>query len=121
VPKWRKRSCSPFGQDRYLVPDVEASAVQLPEQRPIAAAIRHVGIHLGYDLFDGGAAAVKRNMKRNWLKLRRIGELTTRSSLLSTLPYNKLERNTDLKVSEELWLRSESNRVLQQELLQGPR
>jgi len=81
------------------------------------------GIHLGYDLFDGGLKrAVKgereaqlAQAKENPARLRDEVELAVHTG------YNKLERTQEmLKVSEEVVaLRSESNRVLQQELLQG--
>jgi outer membrane protein TolC len=81
------------------------------------------GIHLGYELFDGGR---KRSMKRE-----REAQLAQAKENLSRLSddvevalhtaYNKLERTQQmLKVSEEVVaLRVESNRLLQQELLQG--
>jgi len=107
------------------VPDVEAFG-RYSYQNNVPFLARNFGtfgIHLGYDLFDGGLKrAVKgereaqlAQAKENPARLRDEVELAVHTG------YNKLERTQEmLKVSEEVVaLRSESNRVLQQELLQG--
>jgi outer membrane protein TolC len=81
------------------------------------------GIHLGYDLFDGGRKrSVKRERESQLAQAREnLARLTDEVELAVHTAYNKLERTQQmLDVSEEVVaLRSESNRVLQQELLQG--
>jgi outer membrane protein TolC len=107
------------------VPDVEAFG-RYSYQNNVPFLARNFGtfgIHLGYDLFDGGRKrAVKgereaqlAQAKENLARLRDEVELTVHTA------HNKLERTQQmLQVSEEVVaLRSESNRVLQQELLQG--
>ena len=107
------------------VPDVDAFG-RYSYQNDVPFLARNFGtfgIHLGYDLFDGGRKrSVKREResqlaqaKENLARLRDEVELAVHTA------YNKLERTQErLKVSEEVVaLRSESNRVLQQELLQG--
>jgi outer membrane protein TolC len=81
------------------------------------------GVHLGYDLFDSGhkrAVLHERQAQLSQAK-ENLAKLTDEVELAVDTAYNKLERTQEmLKVSEEvLALRSESNRVLQQELLQG--
>jgi outer membrane protein TolC len=81
------------------------------------------GIHFGYDLFDGGRKrAVKGEREAQLAQAKEnLARLTDEVELAVHTAYNKLERTQQmLKVSEEVVaLRSESNRVLQQELLQG--
>ncbi len=81
------------------------------------------GIHLGYDLFDGGRKrSVKREREAQLAQAKEnLARLTDEVELAIHTAYNKLERTEQMvKVSEEVVaLRSESNRVLQQELLQG--
>ena len=81
------------------------------------------GIHLGYDLFDGGKKrSVKREREAQLAQAKEnVARLTDEVELAVHSAYNKLERTQQmLKVSEEVVaLRSESNRILQQELLQG--
>jgi len=82
-----------------------------------------LGIHLGYDLFDGGRKrSVKREREAQLAQAKEnLARLTDEVELAIHTAYNKLERTEQMvKVSEEVVaLRSESNRVLQQELLQG--
>ena len=107
------------------VPDVEAFA-RYSYQNNVPFLARNFGtfgVHFGYDLFDGGRKrdvlheheAQLSQAKENLAKLADQVELAVETA------YNKLERTQQmLKVSEEvLALRSESSRVLQQELLQG--
>ena len=81
------------------------------------------GIHLGYELFDGGRKRfVKREREAQLAQAKEnLAKLTDEVELAVHTAYNKLKRMQQmLKVSEEVVaLRSESNRVLQQELLQG--
>ncbi len=107
------------------VPDVEAFG-RYSYQNNVPFLARNFGtfgIHLGYDLFDGGRKrAVKRERKSQLAQAKEnLARLTDEVELAIHTAYNKLERTEQmLKVSEEVVaLRTESNRVLQQELLQG--
>jgi outer membrane protein TolC len=110
--------------DRW-VPDVEAFArYSYQENVPfLARNFGTFGVHLGYDVFDSGRKkavvherqAQLSQAKENLAKLTDAVEVSVRTA------YNKLERTQQmLKVSEEvLSLRTESNRVRQQELIRG--
>jgi outer membrane protein TolC len=107
------------------VPDVEAFA-RYSYQNNVPFLARNFGtfgIHVGYDLFDGGRKrAVKQERGAQLAQAKEnLARLTDDVELAVHSAYNKLERTQQmLKVSEEVVaLRSESNRVLQQELLQG--
>jgi outer membrane protein TolC len=107
------------------VPDVEAFG-RYSYQNNVPFLARNFGtfgIHLGYDLFDGGRKrAVKSEREAQLTQAKEnLARLTDEVELAIHTAYNKLERTQQLvKVSEEVVaLRSESNRVLQQELLQG--
>jgi len=107
------------------VPDVEAFARYSHQDNVpfLANNFGTFGIHLGYDLFDSGhkrAVLHERQAQLSQAK-ENLAKLTDEVELAVDTAYNKLERTQEmLKVSEEvLALRSESNRVLQQELLQG--
>jgi outer membrane protein TolC len=107
------------------VPDVEAfGRYSYQENVPfLARNFGTFGVHFGYDLFDSGRKhgllrerqAQLSQAKENLAKLRDAVELSVETA------YNKLERTREmLKVSEEvLALRTESNRVRQQELIRG--
>jgi outer membrane protein TolC len=107
------------------VPDVEAFARYSHQDNVpfLANNFATFGIHLGYELFDGGRKrAVLRERQAQLSQAKEnLAKLTDDVELAVETAYNKLERTQEmLKVSEEvLALRSESNRVLQQELLQG--
>jgi outer membrane protein TolC len=107
------------------VPDVEAFARYSHQDNVpfLANNFGTFGIHLGYDLFDGGhKRAVKREREAQLSQANEnLARLTDEVELAVETAYNKLERTREmLKVSEDvLALRSESSRVLQQELLQG--
>jgi len=107
------------------VPDVEAfGRYSYANNVPfLARNFGTFGIHLGYDLFDGGQKrSVKREREAQLAQAREnLARLTDEVELAVHSAYNKLERTQEmLKVSEEVVaLRGESNRVLQQELLQG--
>src|SRR5216683_856251 len=107
------------------VPDVEAFG-RYSYQNNVPFLARNFGtfgIHLGYELFDGGRKrAVKREHEAQLAQAKEnLARLTDEVELAIHSAYNKLERTRQmLEVSEEVVaLRSESNRVLQQELLQG--
>jgi len=107
------------------VPDVDAFG-RYSYQNDVPFLARNFGtfgIHLGYDLFDGGRKrSVKRERESQLAQAKEnLARLTDEVELAVHTAYNKLERTQEmLKVSEEIVaLRSESNRVLQQELLQG--
>jgi outer membrane protein TolC len=107
------------------VPDVEAFArYSYTNNVPfLARNFGTFGIHLGYELFDGGRKRSVKNEREAQLAQAKenLARLTDEVELAVHSSYNKLERTQQmLKVSEEVVaLRSESNRVLQEELLQG--
>jgi outer membrane protein TolC len=107
------------------VPDVEAfGRYSYQNNVPfLAHNFGTFGIHLGYDLFDGGRKrAVKGEREAQLAQAKEnLARLTDEVELAVHTAYNKLERTQQmLSVSEEfVTLRTESNRVLQQELLQG--
>jgi outer membrane protein TolC len=107
------------------VPDVDAFArYSYQENVPfLARNFGTFGVHFSYELFDSGRKkgllrerqAQLSQAKENLAKLTDAVELSVQTA------YNKLERTRQmLKVSEEvLGLRTESNRVRQQELIRG--
>jgi outer membrane protein TolC len=107
------------------VPDVEAFARYSHQENVpfLAHNFGTFGVHFGYDLFDGGRKrAVLREHRSQLAQAKEnLAKLTDDVELAVETAYNKLERTQQLlKVSEEvLALRTESSRVLQQELLQG--
>jgi outer membrane protein TolC len=107
------------------VPDVEAFArYSYQENVPfLARNFGTFGVHFGYDLFDSGRKhGVLRERQAQLSQAKEnLAKLTDGIELLVETAYNKLERTRQmLKVSEEvLALRTESNRVRQQELLRG--
>jgi len=107
------------------VPDVDAFG-RYSYQNNVPFLARNFGtfgIHLGYELFDGGRKReVKREHEAQLAQAKEnLARLTDEVELAIHSAYNKLERTQQmLKVSEEVVaLRSESNRVVQQELLRG--
>jgi len=107
------------------VPDVEAFArYSYQENVPfLARNFGTFGVHFGYDLFDGGRKhGVRRERQAQLAQAKEhLAKLTDAVELSVDTAYNKLERTHQmLKVSEEvLALRTESNRVRQQELIRG--
>jgi len=107
------------------VPDMEAFA-RYSYQNNVPFLARNFGsfgIHFSYDLFDSGR-------KRGILRERdaqlsqakeNLARLTDEVELAVETAYNKLERTQEMrKVSEELLaLRTESNRVLHEQLARG--
>ena len=107
------------------VPDVEAFARYSHEDNVpfLAHNFGTFGIHFGYELFDGGRKRSLLHEHQSQLAQAKenLAKMTDEVELAVVTALNKLERTQQmLKVSEEVVaLRSESNRVLQQELLQG--
>jgi len=81
------------------------------------------GVHLGYDLFDGGRkrAAVGENKAQLSQAQENLRRVTEEVELRVQTAYNKLERTRQMvNVSEELLaLRTESHRVSVQQLQEG--
>jgi outer membrane protein TolC len=107
------------------VPDIEAFArYSYQENVPfLARNFGTFGIHFGYDLFDAGkkkGVVHERQAQLSQAK-ENLARLTDEVELEVETAYNKLDRTQQmLKVSEEVVaLRDESNRVMQQRLLQG--
>jgi outer membrane protein TolC len=107
------------------VPDVEAFArYSYQENVPfLARNFGTFGVHFGYDVFDSGrkkALVHERQAQLSQAK-ENLAKLTDAVEVSVQTAYNKLERTQQmLKVSEEvLALRTESNRVRQQELIRG--
>ena len=107
------------------VPDVEALARYSHQENVpfLAHNFGTFGVHLGYDLFDGGRkrAVLHEHQAQVSQAKENLARLTDEVELAVETALNKLERTQQmLKVSEEvLALRTESDRVLQQELVQG--
>jgi outer membrane protein TolC len=107
------------------VPDVEAFArFSHQDNVPfLAHNFGTFGIHLGYDLFDGGRkrAVLRAHQSQLSQAKENLARQVDEVELAVETALNRLERTQQmLKVSEEvLALRTESDRVLQQELVQG--
>ena len=107
------------------VPDVEALARYSHQENVpfLAHNFGTFGVHFGYDLFDGGRkrAVLREHQAQLSQAKENLARVTDEVELAVETAYDKLERTQQLlKVSEEiLALRAESNRVLQEELLQG--
>jgi outer membrane protein TolC len=107
------------------VPDVEAFArYSYQDNVPfLARNFGTFGVHFGYDLFDGGRKhdVLRERQAQLSQAKENLAKLTDAVDLSVETAYNKLEKTREmLKVSEEvLALRTESNRVRQQELLRG--
>ncbi|HVN18764.1 MAG TPA: TolC family protein [Dongiaceae bacterium] len=107
------------------VPDVDAFARYSYQNNVpfLAHNFGSFGIHFSYDLFDSGrkrALVHERDAQLSQAK-ENLARLTDEVELSVQTAYNKLERTQEMrKVSEELLaLRTESNRVLQQQLVRG--
>jgi outer membrane protein TolC len=107
------------------VPDVEAFArYSYANNVPfLARNFGTFGIHFGFDVFDSGRKKASLRAREAQLSQAKenLAKLTDEVELEVETAYNKLDRTQQmLKVSEEIVaLRSESNRVMQQRLLQG--
>jgi len=107
------------------VPDVDAFARYSYQNNVpfLAHNFGSFGIHFSYDLFDAGrkrALLRERDTQLSQAK-ENLARLSDEVELAVQTAYNKLERTQEMcKVSEELLaLRTESNRVLQQQLVRG--
>ena len=107
------------------VPDVDAYArYSYQDNVPfLARNFGTFGVHFDYDLFDSGRKhGVLRERQAQLSQAKEnLAKLTDAVDLSVETAYNKLESTQQmLKVSEEvLALRTESNRVRQQELIRG--
>jgi outer membrane protein TolC len=107
------------------IPDVEAFArYSYQDNVPfLARNFGTFGVHFGYDVFDSGRkkAVVHERQAQLAQAKENLAKLTDAVEVSVQTAYNKLERTHQmLKVSEEvLSLRTESNRVRQQELIRG--
>jgi outer membrane protein TolC len=107
------------------VPDIDAFArYSYQENVPfLARNFGTFGVHFGYDLFDSGRKKALLRERQSQLSEAKetLAKLTDHVDLAVETAYNKLERTRQMRqVSEEVVaLRSESNRVRQQELLRG--
>ena len=107
------------------VPDVEAFA-RYSYQNNVPFLARNFGsfgVHFSYDLFDSGRKrGIRRERDAQLAQAKEnLARLTDEVELAVQTAYNKLERTQEMrKVSEELLaLRTESNRVLHQQLVRG--
>jgi len=107
------------------VPDVEAFArYSYQNQVPfLARNFGTFGIHFGYDIFDAGRKRALLRVREAQLSQAKesLARVTDEVELAVQTAYNQLERTQQMqKVSEELLAtRTESSRVLQQELAHG--
>jgi outer membrane protein TolC len=107
------------------VPDVEAFARYSYQNNVpfLAHNFGTFGIHFGFDVFDSGRkkASLREGEAQMSQAKENLAKLTDEVELAVESAYNKLDRTQRmLKVSEEVVaLRTESNRVMQQKLLQG--
>jgi outer membrane protein TolC len=107
------------------VPDVDAFArYSYQDQVPfLARNFGTFGVHFGYDLFDSGKKrAVLREREAQLSQAKEnLARMTDEVQLAVETAYNKLERTQQLlKVSDELLaLRTESSRVLHEQLVRG--
>jgi outer membrane protein TolC len=110
---------------RQYLPDVEAFArYSYQDNVPfLARNFGTFGVHLGYDLFDGGrrSAAIGEHKAQLAQVQENLVRITEEVDLRVQTAYNKLDRTRQMvKVSEELLaLRTESRRVSIQQLQQG--
>jgi outer membrane protein TolC len=107
------------------VPDVDAFArYSYANNVPfLARNFGTFGIHFGFDVFDSGRKKASLRGREAQLSQAKenLSKLTDQVKLAVETAYNKLERTQQMvNVSEEvLALRTESNRVVQQELARG--
>ena len=114
-----------LGKTDLYVPDVDAFA-RYSYQNNVPFLARNFGsfgIHFSYDLFDSGRKrGILRERQAQLAQAKEnLARLTDEVELAVQTAYNKLERTQQMRnVSEELLaLRSESNRVLHQQLVRG--
>jgi outer membrane protein TolC len=114
-----------LGKTDLYVPDVDAFA-RYSYQNNVPFLARNFGsfgVHFSYDLFDSGRKrGILRERQAQLAQAKEnLARLTDEVELAVQTAYNKLERTQQMRnVSEELLaLRSESNRVLHQQLVRG--
>ena len=107
------------------VPDVEAFA-RYSYQNDVPFLARNFGtfgVHLGYDIFDAGRkrALLRERQAQLSRAKENLARVTDEVELAVQTAYNQLDRTQQMqKVSEELLAtRTESSRVLQQQLAHG--
>ena len=110
---------------RQYIPDVEAFArYSYADNVPfLVHNFGTFGVHLGYDLFDGGRrnAAIAEHKSQLAQAEENLARVKEEVELRVQTAYNKLERTRQMmKVSEQLLaLRTESHRVSVQQLQEG--
>ena len=114
-----------LGKTDLYVPDVEAFA-RYSYQNNVPFLARNFGsfgVHFSYDIFDSGRKRSLLRERQSQLAQAKenLARVTDEVELAVQTAYNKLERTQQMrKVSEELLaLRTESNRVLHQQLVRG--
>ena len=114
-----------LGKTDLYVPDVEAFA-RYSYQNNVPFLARNFGsfgVHFSYDIFDSGRKRSLLHERQSQLAQAKenLARVTDEVELAVQTAYNKLERTQQMrKVSEELLaLRTESNRVLHQQLVRG--
>ena len=124
--KWRKQRPQ-FAWQRQIcyVPDVDAFA-RYSYQNNVPFLARNFGsfgVHFSYDLFDSGRKRSLLRERESQLSQAKenLARLSDEVELAVQTAYNKLERTDQMrKVSEELVaLRTESSRVLHEQLVRG--
>src|SRR5208337_3848965 len=121
----KAKSAVHLAKTDIYVPDVEAFA-RYSYQNNVPFLARNFGsfgVHFSYDLFDSGrkrALLRERDAQLSQAK-ENLARLTDEVELAVETAYNKLQRTQEMrKVSEELLaLRTESNRVLHEQLARG--
>ena len=114
-----------FAKTDLWVPDVEAFArYSYQDNVPfLARNFGTFGVHFGYEVFDSGRKKALLHERQAQLSQAKenLAKLTDAVEVSVQTAYNKLQRTQQmLKVSEEvLSLRTESNRVRQQEFIRG--
>ena len=110
---------------RQYIPNVEAFArYSYQDNLPfLAHNFGTFGVHLGYDLFDGGKrnAEIEENKSQLAKAEENFAQVKEEVELRVQTAYNKLERTRQMmKVSEELLtVRTESHRVSMRQLQEG--
>jgi len=110
---------------RQYIPDIEAFArYSYSDNIPfLVHNFGTFGVHLGYDLFDGGRrnAAIAEHKAQLAQAEENLARVKEEVELRVQTAYNKLERTRQMmKVSEQLLaLRTESHRVSAQQLQEG--
>ena len=114
-----------LGKTDLYVPDVDAFA-RYSYQNNVPFLARNFGtfgVHFSYDLFDSGRKRALLRERESQLSQAKenLARLSDEVELAVQTAYNKLERTEQMrKVSEELLaLRTESSRVLHEQLVRG--